>query len=200
MKMYLSVNRIRTGLVFAALLVAGAANAQGATTTAIHPTPKLMAPDKGVTNSVDFYFCPKIDECAVTVTVAKPAAGNQCAFTLTGDDNKKFFYIDRNNNDKREEQVIKWTLVSADPEWSAEFAQRVGKDKGIHFTESGGVKQHIEEVGAGGPQVQSRKVKANKGGKDRRSFLLYDIVVTLKKGSQSIDCDPYGPGIINRGN
>jgi hypothetical protein len=188
--------RSRKGLIFSLLFGAVVASANGARTAAVHPQDDLLQPGKGQIQAVNYYVCPDVKECAVTVAVAKPAAaGTKCTFKLTGDDKNEFFYIDRNA--ARNDQVVSWTLIAADAGWTAEFATRPGKKKGIHFTE--GEKDHIDAA-VDTPSVQKRKIKRNKTGRDRRSLLLYDIDVTLTKtGEQPINCESFGPGILNRG-
>ena len=188
------------GLLFSTLFGAGVACAQLSKPFGHLPQPELEPGDKGITQDASFYVCPDAEECEVTVTVAKSTKpGTKCDFTLTGDDGQPFFFIDRNKD--RDSQTIAWKLVAADARWKAEFATPTRKKEGINFTE-GGDSDHVENPTSATADEQKRKVKANKNKKTtRRSLLLYDIDVALKKldGSEEpLDCS-YGPGIINRG-
>jgi hypothetical protein len=189
------MNRVFKGLALGALLGACTASATGLRQWGTHP----VGPT-GQVKMVGFYTCPAGD-CNVKVTVKgvpDPETGNKCTFTLTGDDGKAFFYIDRNKD--TQDQTIGWTVVADPPNWTVQFSTPTGagKKNGINFSE-GGEQDNVDDV-QDSPTVQKRKIKKNHGGAKRRSLLLYEIDVNLKDAAgTSIPCGPHGPGILNRG-
>lgn len=197
------MGKIFKGLLMSALLGAGAvAAAQD------RPKIKALHPQgtPGEVDSVNFFVCPATDVCVVKIKVEpKPDLhGNSCTFTLSDGKGKEFFYIDlfesknKTEAEQPKERIIRWETTEHEG-WTPVFLKNGnGKDKtGINITEG---KDHEGDPDKDDNDTkQTRKIKRKPPGKERRSLLLYDIDVELRNGNQKYPCNPYGPGIINRG-